>query len=91
MNLFVKNGLQKKENILKNVSFIKMSMSDLSSLDGKFNVVFSSLAVHYIEDFDKLLTEIYRLLDENGILIFSQEHPFTTALQKEPRWTKDFF
>ena len=82
-------SLAKKENILKNVSFIKMSMSDLSSLDGKFNVVFSSLAVHYIEDFDKLLTEIYRLLDENGLLIFSQEHPLTTALQKEPRWTKD--
>ncbi len=81
--------IAEKVNKLKNVSFIKMSMSDLSPLEGKFDVAFSLLAVHYIEYFDKLLTDVYRLLDETGIFIFSQEHPFTTALLKEPRWSRD--
>lgn len=82
-------NIAENENKSKNVSFIKMSMSDLSPLEDTFNIVFSSLAVHYVENFDQLLTEIYRLLDANGLFIFSQEHPFTTALLKEPRWSKD--
>lgn len=77
------------ENKLENVSFIKMSMSDLSPLNDKFNIIFSSLAIHYIENFDKLLTDIYRLLDDGGTFIFSQEHPLTTALLKGPYWSTD--
>ena len=82
-------GVAKNQNTLKNVSFIKMSMSDLSPLDDIFDVIVSSLAIHYIENLDKLLIDVYRLLDDKGIFIFSQEHPFTTALLKEPRWSRD--
>lgn len=82
-------NVAKKENTFKNVSFIRMSMSDLSPLNDSFSVIFSSLAIHYIEDFDKLITDVYRLLDSNGMFIFSQEHPLTTAVLKEPRWSKD--
>lgn len=81
--------IAKSENDCDNVSFIQMSMNDLSTCEGKFDVVLSSLAVHYIENFDKLLTSIYGLLNDNGIFIFSQEHPLTTALKKGPRWSRD--
>ena len=82
-------AVAEKENRASHVSFIKMSMSDLSALNGKFHVVVSSLAIHYIEDFDKLLLQVYRLLEDDGVFLFSQEQPFTTALLKEPRWTRD--
>lgn len=78
-----------KENSFRNVSYRIMSMSDLSSVEEKFDLVVSSLAVHYIQDFDKLLYEIHGLLNDKGLFIFSQEHPLTTALTKENYWSKD--
>lgn len=77
------------ENSFSNVSYRHMSMSDLSSIEEKFDLVVSSLAVHYIQDFDKLLFEIQGLLNNKGIFIFSQEHPLTTALTKGNYWSKD--
>lgn len=64
-------------------------MNDLTPLEGPFDLWVSSLAVHYIEDFDTLLRQIHRLLTPGGTFVFSQEHPFTTALMREPRWTRD--
>ena len=81
--------IAKTEARSKQISFVRMSMSDLSALGGTFDVVFSSLAVHYVEDFDQLLAQIHRLLTEDGIFLFSQEHPFTTALRTGPRWSQD--
>lgn len=81
--------IAEKENRDEKIKYINRSMSDLSKLDGKYDVVVSSLAIHYIEDFDKLLKDIYNLLNEDGIFIFSQEHPLTTALKDENHWSKD--
>lgn len=78
-----------KENSSETVRFLCMSMNDLSSLNQKFDVVLSSLAMHYIEDFDKLIKNIFELLDNGGQFIFSQEHPLTTALKKANYWSKD--
>jgi predicted TPR repeat methyltransferase len=58
-------------------------MTDLDKITEKFDVVFSSLAVHYIEDFDKLVEDINNLLNQGGYFIFSQEHPLTTALMTQ--------
>lgn len=54
------------ENQLANVRFLRMSMNDLTPLEGPFDLVVSSLAVHYIEDFDTLLRQIHRLLTPGG-------------------------
>lgn len=78
-----------QENKCENVIFSHLSMNDLSVLKEKFDVVVSSLAVHYIEDFDKLLKQIFDILNDNGTFIFSQEHPFTTALKEEKYWSRD--
>ena len=86
-----KNMLEvaERENKLDNISFINMSINDLAELEQKFDVVLSSLAVHYIENFDKMLRSINRLLSDGGLFIFSQEHPLTTALKKENYWSQD--
>lgn len=61
------------------LDFIHADMSDLSFIKDKFDVVFSSLAVHYIEVFPSFVKSVYNLLNPKGYFIFSQKHPLTTA------------
>lgn len=68
-----------KQNKHKNVRFEKMAMEEIGQIKEKFDVVFSSLAFHYIEDFEKLMQDISCLLKDDGILLFSQEHPLVLA------------
>lgn len=60
-------GLDISENMIhlaqnsisaNNVEFKVMGMEELSSLNKKFDIVFSSLAFHYIKDFNKLINDI---------------------------------
>ena len=76
-----------KEN--PEIEFIRADMRDLSFLDGGFDVVFSSLAVHYIEDFSAFVQQVCQRLKAGGYFIFSQEHPLTTAPVNGPSWEKD--
>ena len=66
----------------KNIEYKVLKMEDLDTINQKFDIVYSSLAFHYIEDFNKLLTDINKLLNTNGMLIFSQESPINTATSK---------
>ncbi len=62
-----------------NIDFKVLAMEDLKDISEKFDLVVSSLAVHYVEDFESLLRDIYDILNENGQFIFSQEHPIGTG------------
>lgn len=79
-------SVAKEQNSLPNVEFKKLSMNNLSELDGKFDVVVSSLAFHYIEDFSALIYSIKNLMNDGGILLFTQEHPIATAPKKGIKW-----
>ena len=69
----------RQENNHPCVDYLQMDMSEINKLHGKFDLVYSSLAFHYVEDFGALMKSIYALLDKGGTLLFSQEHPLTTA------------
>ena len=71
------------------IEFINADMSDLSCVDGRFDVVFSSLAIHYIKDFDSFVASVSRILADGGVCIFSQEQPLTTAPPAGASWTRD--
>ncbi len=71
------------------VEFVCGDMSDLSQISGRFDVVTSSLALHYVRDLDSLFGQIHSLLNDGGLLIFSQEHPLTTAPMCGASWTRD--
>ena len=43
--------------------------------DSAFDVVLSSLTIHYILDLDKLFGEFFRLLQPGGCFVFSTHHP----------------
>lgn len=80
--------LANKTNNHKSIEYKQIAMEDISKINNKFDLVISSLAFHYIEDYDKLLKDIYNLLNDDGILIFSQEHPISTGtiLNKETNY-----
>jgi len=93
---FIEMGAKKvlatdiSENMIKTASEVNkdklieykvLKMEDLNSINEKFDIVYSSLAFHYIEDFNKLLKDINTLLNDNGMLIFSQESPLSTMNQ----------
>ena len=46
-----------------------------------FDIVISSMALHYIEDIKPLLHKIYEGLNNKGQFLFSVEHPVCTASQ----------
>ena len=79
----------KKENEHENIDYICMPMEELELTAQTFDLVISSLAIHYMEDFDNLIAKVYRLLNRNGEFIFSTEHPVTTARKEKNNWVKD--
>ena len=68
-----------KENDLDNIEYKVMSMNDIDKINRKFDLVVSSLAIHYIEDYDNLCKKIYNLLNDGGEFIFSCGHPMDSA------------
>ena len=80
----------RKEHSDPKITYINMAMEDIGSIDDTFDVVISSLALHYVDDFSGVSENVYRLLSDGGIFLFSQEHPFSTCYSgKEDRWTRD--
>lgn len=71
--------IARRESSDVKIEYINMSMTEMDTLVEKFDFIYSSLAFHYIEDFQKLIGNIFDLLNPGGQLLFSQEHPIITA------------
>ena len=78
-----------KENHHSKITYLNLPMESLSQISEKFDLVVSSLAIHYVKDFEKLVGDVFNLLNKNGLFVFSQEHPLTTCFSEGNRWTKD--
>lgn len=81
--------IARKENSNPKIDYIHMPMEDIAQLNKQFDVVISSLAFHYVEDFSGVVKNIYKILYENGLFIFSQENPLCTCHSGGDRWTRD--
>ena len=68
-----------KQNILGS-NLRVMDMEHLDFKDCSFDFVYSSLAIHYLRDWTKVLSEIRRVLKDHCEFLFSINHPFSTAL-----------
>lgn len=66
-------------NAAPNIEYRCAAMEDLAFPDRSFDVILSSLAFHYIEDFASLAVRISRWLRIGGTFVFSVEHPVFTA------------
>ncbi len=72
-------SVAEKESANEKIEYRNMSMTDISELDEKFDFLYSSLAFHYVKDFDAFAKDMYSVLNAGGQLLFSQEHPIITA------------
>ncbi len=72
-------AVAKEESAHSKIEYRNMSMTDISNLDEKFDFIYSSLAFHYVKDFDTFAKDMYSVLNVNGQLLFSQEHPIITS------------
>lgn len=68
-----------EKNSCDKIEYKVMSMEEISSISNKYDMIVSSLAIHYVEDFDKLCFDVYNLLEKDGYFIFSQENPVGTG------------
>lgn len=72
-------SVAKEESAHSKIEYRNMSMTDISTLDNKFDLIYSSLAFHYVKDFDAFAKSMFSVLNSGGQLLFSQEHPIITS------------
>jgi len=61
------------------LDFNCIAIEDFFNDGHKFDLIVSSLAFHYIDNYEELLSKISTLVAVNGTLLFSTEHPFVTC------------
>ena len=72
-------AVAKSESAHEKIEYLNMSMTDIAALDETFDFIYSSLAFHYVKDFDSFAKTMFAVLNNGGRLLFSQEHPIITA------------
>jgi SAM-dependent methyltransferase len=87
-------GFDVSENMLKRaiemtsddaIVYRKFDLEQTELPEAGFDLVFSSLALHYVENLGRVFRSVFRALVPGGWLIFSTEHPIYTA-PRRPNW-----
>lgn len=63
----------------RNTTYYRIPIEEINFESNSFDLVISNIAIHYIEDINKLFEKINRILVPKGLFIFSTEHPTSTA------------
>ncbi|WP_232754436.1 class I SAM-dependent methyltransferase [Macrococcoides caseolyticum] len=70
------------------ITFLEQSMDEMNFEPHEFEVVMSSLAIHYMPSFKDVVEQVKEVLTINGTFIFSIEHPVYTA-EGSQQWIYD--
>ena len=62
------------------IEYRRCAIEDIDFPVNQFDVVISSLALHYVEQFDLVCRKVHHCLAPNGTFLFSVEHPIFTTL-----------
>jgi SAM-dependent methyltransferase len=82
-------GIDLSENMLERaraktndseIEYRRLAIEDIDFTAGEFDVVISSLALHYAEHFDIICRKVHHCLVPGGTFVLSVEHPVFTAL-----------
>jgi SAM-dependent methyltransferase len=71
------------------VSYRREAIEHLVFERARFDLVVSSLALHYVEDYAGLMATIASWLAPGGVLVYSIEHPIYTARLPGEGWVVD--
>lgn len=69
----------KEINHLKGILYERMALEDVDFPAEQFDIILSSLTLHYVESFSKIAQNVYQWLTAGGSFVFSVEHPVFTA------------
>lgn len=80
-------GVDISENMLKvarektnpNIEYIQLALEEINFPNDSYDVVISSLVLHYIESFTEACEKVKGCLVSDGVFVFSVEHPIFTA------------
>lgn len=66
-------------NSLPGIQYERIALEEVDFPAEKFDIILSSLTLHYVESFDSIAQNIYKWLTPGGSFVFSVEHPVFTA------------
>ncbi|MGI9146569.1 MAG: class I SAM-dependent methyltransferase [Chloroflexota bacterium] len=72
-----------------NVRYERAAIEDVAFAAARFDLVVSSLAFHYVDDYAGLVERIAGWLVPGGVLVYSTEHPIFTARLPGEGWVLD--
>ena len=70
------------------ITYAKADLEDLDLPGASFDLAYSSLTLHYVQNLAGLFEKVHRALRPGAYLIFSIEHPIYMASQ-HPEWLID--
>ncbi|CAM5703343.1 SAM-dependent methyltransferase OS=Lysinibacillus sphaericus OX=1421 GN=LS41612_12130 PE=4 SV=1 [Lysinibacillus sphaericus] len=77
----------KKHHVqMSNLFFEQVAFEEMTVPAETIDFIGSSLAFHYIADFQLLIKKISTTLCEGGVLLFSIEHPIVSANMEKDNW-----
>jgi SAM-dependent methyltransferase len=71
------------------VTYLREAIERVTFPGDRFDLVVSSLAFHYVEDYAGLVRRIAGWLAPGGVLVYSTEHPIYTAVDPATGWALD--
>jgi SAM-dependent methyltransferase len=70
------------------IAYLRADLNRPSLPEAAFDLAYSSLVLHYLEDLPALLAALHRALRPGGHFVFTAEHPVFTAPSR-PGWVRD--
>lgn len=70
------------------IAYVKADLATIELRRGRFDLVYSSLALHYVEDVARLMAKVHDALVPGGHFVFSTEHPIFMA-PRDAQWSTD--
>ncbi|MCW2095032.1 class I SAM-dependent methyltransferase [Lelliottia amnigena] len=71
------------------ITYQRRNLEDVKLEDNSLDLVYSSLALHYLPELDTLFRHVQRALKPGGSLVFSMEHPIYTCASRQGWLTDD--
>ena len=81
----------KQNNKSENIEYQLLNAENIETLGLKFDIIISNIVIDYIENIDLLLHSVHNCLNKDGLFIFSQVHPLSTAPKHKRPWLEDDF
>ena len=69
-------------------SYQRSSIEEVSFAPARFDLVVSVLALHYVDDYRRLVARIAEWLIPGGVVVYSTEHPIFTARLPDDGWVR---